>query len=127
MKKSVSVFILLLSTSTWVCCVLPILITLIAGAAAVGQLITVFPWLIPLTKYKLWTFLGIGALLIINFYCLYKSNMTPKECPIDKKEACTKGKKFSRLVFWISVVIYLVGVVVAYVLPFFMKMFDSNS
>ncbi|MCP5490083.1 MAG: hypothetical protein H7A42_03075 [Chlamydiales bacterium] len=56
MKKQFSIITLILSTSTWICCVLPILITIIAGAGAVSTLASIFPCSTPISLYVIASF-----------------------------------------------------------------------
>lgn len=115
MKKQFSIITLILSTSTWVCCVLPILITAIAGAGAVSTLVSTFPWLAPLTRYKDWIFGIVGVLLLANGLFIYIPSFK-KECPIDKREACQTVKGWTKVIYWVAVGIYLIGAFVAYLL-----------
>ncbi|MCB1110763.1 MAG: hypothetical protein KDK64_07245 [Chlamydiia bacterium] len=115
MKRQFTIISLILSTGTWFCCVLPAMVTAIAGAAAVSTLISSMPWLVTIGKYKDWIFSIVGVLLIVNFCLLYISAFK-KECPIEKKEACQTTKNWSKILFWISVGVYLIGLFVAYAL-----------
>lgn len=115
MKKQFSIITLILSTSTWVCCVLPILITIIAGAGAVSTLVSIFPWLVPVTKHKDWIFIIVGILLLANGLFIYIPSFK-KECPVDKREACQTVKGWTKVIYWVAVAIYLIGAFTAYLL-----------
>jgi len=115
MKKQLSIISLVLSTSTWICCVLPAVVTAIAGAAAVSTLVTTMPWLVTLSKYKDLIFIVVGVLLVVNCLLLYLPSLK-KDCPIDKKEACQSTKNWSKIVFWVGVGIYFFGLFMAYAL-----------
>lgn len=108
---AISTFSLFTSSATLLCCALPATLSVVAGAAAVTSMISIFPWLIPLSKYKLWIFIIAGVALSINAYLLYRQG---KVCPVASKEACEKASKISKIIFWISTVIFLIGVFFAY-------------
>ena len=55
-----------------VCCVLPMVVATIAGSASVGTLLTIFPWLIPLSMHKEWIFVLSGVLIGINGYLTFR-------------------------------------------------------
>ena len=55
-EKLISVLALFTSTGTLLCCVLPAVVATVAGGAAVGSMLSLFPWLIPLSIHKEWIF-----------------------------------------------------------------------
>ncbi len=114
-EKVVSFLSLLGSTSTVLCCALPALLSVIAGGAAVGSLVSAFPWLIPLSKQKDWIFLGAGALLTLNAILTFY----PKgkvACSITGGRGCEVAGRFTKTVFWISLSLYSIGAFAAYAL-----------
>lgn len=116
-RKVVSFLALFTSTGTLLCCALPALIAAVAGGSAVVSLITAFPWLVPLSRYKLWIFLLAGALLILNAYLMYRPR-SRLACSI-AGEGCETASSFSRFMFWTSLIIYSVGFFFAYLaVPF---------
>lgn len=124
-KRTFTWITLFLSFSTWICCAFPILITLIAGASAVAGLVSAFPWLVPLTRHKDWIFIVVAILIILNGLILYWSKLK-KECPIEMKETCQSGKNWSKIFFWITVGVYGIGVITAYILPWLMTTFSKE-
>ena len=114
-EKVVSFLSLFGSTSTLLCCALPALLSVIAGGAAVSSLVSAFPWLIPLSKHKSWIFLGAGALLILNAIITFY----PKgkvACSITGGKGCEVAGRFTKTIFWISVILYSLGAFTAYAL-----------
>ena len=112
-EKIVSFFSLFGSTTTLLCCALPATLSIIAGGAAVGSLISVFPWLIPISKHHNWVFLIAGILLLINGIFVIK----PKgkvACSITGGKGCEVAGSFSKWMFWISVILYSIGAFFAY-------------
>ena len=64
--KLLSLLTLFTSSGTLICCVLPMVIATIAGGASVGTLVTLFPWLIPLSRHKGWIFMFLGTLIALS-------------------------------------------------------------
>jgi len=111
-RKVLSFLALFTSTGTLLCCALPALIAAVAGGSAVVSLITAFPWLVPLSRYKLLIFLLAGVLLIVNAYLIYRPR-SKVACSI-AGEGCETANSFSRFMFWVSLIIYSVGFFFAY-------------
>jgi len=122
-KKLVDFFSLFGSSATLLCCALPAILSVIAGGAAVGSLVSVFPWLIPLSMHKHWLFLGAGALLIFNGFLTLK----PKgavACSVTGGKGCAVAGTFTRKMFWFSVSLYGIGAFAAYALVPIMRLFE---
>jgi len=120
-EKIMSFFSLFGSTTTLLCCALPATLSIIAGGAAVGSLISVFPWLIPLSKHHNWIFLIAGILLLINGIFV----LSPKgkvACSITGGKGCEVAGSFSKWMFWISVILYSIGAFFAYAYVPFMEL-----
>ena len=73
--KALSVFTLFTSSGTLLCCVLPAVVATIAGGAAVSSMLSVFPFLIPLSMHKEWIFAIAAILIAINGYMVFKPNL----------------------------------------------------
>lgn len=103
------------STGTLLCCALPALLATIAGGAAVGALVTTFPWLIPLSRYKGWLFLMAGGLIVISgILTLWPRSKVV--CAVTGGKGCEVAGRWTRAVFWTAVVVYLIGFTFAYAL-----------
>ena len=97
------------SFSTLICCALPVfLVTLGMGASLVG-LLTVFPWIVVLSKFKIQMFLIAGLLLIISGYLFLQGRNTA--CPSDPIQAkiCSKLRVINLIILLFSLTIYLIG------------------
>jgi len=114
MKEKVMSFLSLFgSTTTLLCCALPAALSVIAGGAAVGSLISVFPWLVPLSRYHNWIFLVAGIFLLINGVFILR----PKgkvACSVTGGIGCEVAGNFSKWIFGISVALYGIGFFFAY-------------
>ena len=114
-QKASSFFALFTSTGTLICCALPAAVAAFAGGAAVTSMIFTFPWMVPLSANKGWIFLGSGIMLLISGILVYR----PKgkvACSITGGEGCEVAGRFTKFMFWASVIIYGSGTFFAYAL-----------
>jgi len=114
-QKASSFFALFTSTGTLICCALPAAVAAFAGGAAVTSMISTFPWMVTLSTYKGWIFLGSGIMLLISGILVYR----PKgkvACSITGGEGCDVAGRFTKVMFWSSVIIYGTGAFFAYAL-----------
>ena len=114
--KALSIFTLFTSSGTLLCCVLPAVVATIAGGAAVSSMLSVFPFLIPLSMYKEWIF-GVATILIsINGYMVFKPNQEVA-CDVDAGEdGCDITGRFNKRMFYISSTVLALGAFFAYAL-----------
>ena len=120
-NKLVNYLALFTSTGTIFCCALPALLVSIGAGAALSSLISIFPQLIIFSIYKIPIFIGAFIMLIISGIMQYRSRFMP--CPADKKQAyaCMQARKVSMVIYFTSVGIFLIGLLFALIIPFFMK------
>jgi hypothetical protein len=112
-QKASSFFALFTSTGTLLCCALPAAVAAFAGGAAVTSMVSTFPWMVPLSANKGWIFLGAGIMLVISGILVYR----PKgkvACSITGGEGCEVAGRFTKIMFWASVIIYSTGAFFAY-------------
>lgn len=112
---------LLASSGAMVCCVLPaVMVSLGAGASLVG-LLGAFPQLIWLSERKGWVFMLAVAMLWVAGYLLSRARTAP--CPADPKMAmaCQRLRRWSVVLYAISVVGTFIGFLFAFVLPALMS------
>ena len=79
--KSANFLSLFASSSTLICCALPSMFVLLGAGATFASIITIFPFLIVLSQYKIW--ITSFALIMLAFagYVNYKTYHMP--CPAD--------------------------------------------
>jgi len=84
------------------------MVTIGAGATLAG-LVTTAPWLVALSKYKAWLFAGSGLLLILAWVMQRRTAHLP--CPADPRQAaaCTRLRRLSAIILWISAAIWATG------------------
>jgi len=104
---------LLTTTGTLVCCALPIALVTLGLGATVAAMTSAFPVLIVLSKYKIWVFIFSAAMLLVSGWVLYRPG---RSCPLDPRlgEACSRLNKWSRTIYWSSVVLWGIGFFAAY-------------
>jgi len=114
-QKIIGFFTLFTSTGTLLCCALPATLAAIAGGTAVTSLISTLPWLIPLSRYKVWIFLVAGLLLIFSGVFTFRPQ-NKLVCSITGGQGCEVASGFSKVMFYISIAIYSFGLFFAYFL-----------
>ena len=97
------------STGTLVCCALPALLVSIGAGAVMAGLIETIPQIVWLGKNKLWVFAFAGLMILMSGALQWRARSMP--CPVDpvKARACTRTRKISWIVWWISVAAFIVG------------------
>ncbi len=117
--KIASVISLFTSGSTLLCCALPAALVAIGSAATLTSLISYFPQLIWISEHKPLVFSMAGFMLMIAGYFQWHSRNAP--CPADPKLAkiCSQTRLNALRIYWLSVVIFLIGAFFAFVAPFF--------
>ncbi|MBL4788000.1 MAG: hypothetical protein JKY60_02745 [Kordiimonadaceae bacterium] len=111
--------VLFTSTSTIICCALPILLVTLGLGAVSASMFATFPILVTLAQHKVWLFLGSGLLLGLSAWAVYRPG---RACPADKAlaEQCETAHRWNTRILWVSGVIWLIGFCAAYfALPIF--------
>jgi hypothetical protein len=86
---------------------------------AVASLLSVAPWLVSLSRHKIWTFSIAGALIAASFVMTYV--VAPRlqrgdVCLADDPTTCGEVSKLSKIVLWGSALVWSAGFFVAYLL-----------
>jgi mercuric ion transport protein len=116
------------SFGTLLCCALPSLLVLFGLGATVASVLSEVPWLVIMSHHKHWVFIAAGVLITSNFAYVYA--IAPKlqaghgACDPGQPAACQMASRFSRIVLWCSVVLYLLGCFTAYLLGPILVRFD---
>ena len=112
--------VLFTSSSTLLCCGLPIVLVSLGLGAVSASLFASFPFLVTLAQYKSWMFLVSVLVLALAGWLLYRPG---RACPTDPVLAaqCTKTHRWNVRFFWMASAVWVVGVAVAYLaLPIFL-------
>ena len=107
------------SFSTLICCALPSVLVLLGMGTTVASLLSAAPWLVSLSRHKIWTFSIAGVLISMSFLMTYL--VAPRlrrgeACEADDPTTCGEVSKISRVILWTSAVIWSCGFFVAYLL-----------
>jgi hypothetical protein len=127
-NRLLSFLSLFTSLGTLFCCALPSLLVLLGLGATVASFLSSAPWLVSLSRHKLWVFALSGLLIVGNSYYVY--HLAPRlqaralACPIDDPR-CRRASRFSRVVLAMSAGIWLVGFFTAFVLGPVLTRLDS--
>jgi mercuric ion transport protein len=115
-----SYFSLFTSLSTLLCCALPSLLVLFGLGASVASMLAFTPWLVALSRHKVWTFSLSGTLIGLSFVNMYyfvpRLKSSSDVCDVDGPSACRDASRVSKVLLWVSAGIYAVGFFVAYAL-----------
>jgi mercuric ion transport protein len=88
-------------------------------------MLSFLPWLVTLSRHKVWTFSISGSLIAMSFVNTYYivPRLRTQECSPDNPTGCAEASCLSKILLWVSAVIYVVGFFVAYALgPILTKM-----
>lgn len=118
MKKVINFLTLFTSFSTLICCALPALFVALGAGGALISVTSEFPQLIWISQYKIGVFVFAGFMILIGGFLRYRARSLA--CPIDPElaQACQSSRDWSGKIYWLSVVIYLIGAFFAFVAPY---------
>lgn len=113
-------FSLFASAGTLVCCALPTLLVTLGMGAVVAGLVSNVPGLIWFSENKVWVFAVAGILIAGSGLARYQSRF--QSCPVDPAQAraCGHLRKVSAVIYWVSVVLYLIGFYFAFLGKYFL-------
>jgi mercuric ion transport protein len=120
-------FSLFSSFSTLLCCALPSVLVLLGMGTAVASLLSAAPWLVSLSRHKIWTFSIAGTLIAASFamtYLVAPRLRSGEICAADDPATCGEVSRLSRLVLWGSALIWSGGFFVAYLLGPILEQMD---
>jgi len=112
--------VLFASSTTLVCCALPILLVSVGLGAVSASLFASLPFLVTLAQYKAWMFAGSGGVLLLAAWLLFRPG---RACPADPDlaEQCEKAHRWNKRFYWVSVGIWVAGFGAAYLaLPIYL-------
>ena len=116
------------SFGTLICCALPSLLVLAGLGATVASFLSAVPWLVSLSRHKVWVFTISGALIAANFVYVYRLapalRREAETCPPGAPDACATAGRISRVVLWLSAAVYAVGFFAAFILGRILVAFD---
>jgi mercuric ion transport protein len=120
-------FSLFSSFSTLICCALPSVLVLLGMGTTVASLLSAAPWLVSLSRHKIWTFSIAGVLIAMSFVMTYLIAPRLREgevCDADDPTTCGEVSNVSRVILWGSAFIWSCGFFVAYLLGPILELID---
>ncbi len=101
------------SSTTLICCALPILLVSLGLGAVSASLFASVPFLVTLAQYKAWMFTASAAVLALTGWVLYRPGRT---CPTDPvlAEKCEKAHYWNVRYLWAATAVWVIGFATAY-------------
>ena len=112
-------FSLFTSLSTLSCCALPSVLVLLGMGSAVASVLSAAPWLVSLSRHKIWIFVFAGTLIAGSFVVTYlvAPRLRQEEvCDTNDPSTCNQVSRISRMILWFAAVVWCGGFFVAYLL-----------
>lgn len=105
--------VLFASSTTLICCALPILLVSFGLGAVSASLFANLPFLVTLAQHKAWMFAASGGVLALTAWLLFRPGRT---CPVDPGLAaqCEKVHGWNIRFYWVSVAVWVAGFGTAY-------------
>jgi len=105
--------VLFASSTTLICCALPILLVSLGLGAVSAALFATLPFLVTLAQYKAWMFGASGGMLAFMAWLLFRPG---RACPADPAlaEQCESLRDWNIRFYWLSVAVWLIGFGTAY-------------
>ena len=117
LKKLIAFFSLFGSLSTLLCCALPVTLVTLGMGATFASMTASFPQIIWLTSHKDALFIVTGVLLIISYILMKRSEKMACPIDLDQREICQTSKGATNKIFWVTVFIYIIGLLFSYIIP----------
>ena len=111
-------FSIFTSASTLLCCALPALLVALGAGAALATVVGVVPQIVWVSEHKTLVFVGAGVMLAVAGYLQYRARFLP--CPADPAlaAACSRQRRVSNVIYFVSLAIYVIGVSFAVLGPY---------
>jgi len=108
---------LLASSGTLVCCALPALLVMLGAGAALSGLVAAVPQIVWLSEHKGWVFGTASVLMGAGGVLQWRNRTAP--CPLDPalRAACLRTRRWSLVVYGVSLLLLAIGAAFAFVLP----------
>jgi hypothetical protein len=106
------------SASTLLCCALPALLVALGAGAALAAVVGAVPQIVWVSEHKTPVFIAAGVMLAVAGYLQYRARFLP--CPVDPglAAACSRQRRVSNVIYFVSLAIYVIGVGFAYLWPY---------
>ncbi len=88
------------------CCALPIILITLGLGGAMASFVSIFPWLVPLSKYKAITFFVTALILGYSWFQVKRVS----QCDV----ADAKRLKWQKRILWFATIILIISIFAAY-------------
>ena len=111
--KKLGWLLLFASSTTLVCCALPLLLVSLGLGAVSASLFSTLPWLAWFGLYKILTFSIAGLILAGAAWSIYRPN---RYCPSDPTmaEMCVRTTRWNKRMLWCAILLWSIGFFTAY-------------
>ena len=108
---------LLTSAGTLICCTLPAVLVTVGAGAVLATAVSAFPGLVWLSEHKAEIFGVAAVMLLVAGVLNWRGRRLP--CPTDPSlaVACIRTRRTSGIVYAVSLGVFAVGALFAFVLP----------
>ena len=115
--RSANLISLFASSSTLICCALPAVFIVVGAGATFASIISIFPFLVVISKYKVSITLVSLLILVFAGYINYRTYYLP--CPADPElgRICLQTRKRSRSIYYFSVILFTFATIFTYFIP----------
>ena len=115
----VNFFALLSSSSTLLCCALPAILVSMGAGAVFANIISVFPALTVISRFKVE--ITVMTFIILVAVGVLHSKTAKMPCPVDPSlgRACLKSRKRSRIVYYLSCIVFTTASIFTFIVPEF--------
>lgn len=112
-----SIITLLSSSSSLVCCAIPALLVSLGAGSALASIVSIFPQITWISENKDAIFALSAIMLLLGGLLQWRVRNDP--CPTDPglKRSCAQTRNTSKIMYFVSVIILLVGAWFAYIGP----------
>ena len=109
-------FTLFTSFATTLCCALPALLITFGFGFVFAGLISTFPWITLLSKYKIFIFIFSGIVLLLSIVLYFFSKKQSCTLNIKGQKYCGKLRKLNLFLLIVSIFVYTLSLFFAFLL-----------
>ena len=115
--RSANFISLFASSSTLICCALPAIFIVVGAGATFASIISIFPFLVVISKYKVSITLVSLLILVFAGYINYRTYYLPCPADLELGRICLRTRKRSRSIYYFSVILFTFATIFTYLIP----------
>lgn len=109
---------LVTSFSTLLCCALPMILVSLGLGSVMAALLSNLPWLIWLSEHAIYLFIFTLIILLMSGYMIFWQQTFCEVDPNNIKQ-CKVKNRYAKLVWFLTLTIFIIGFIFKYVLIYF--------